>query len=162
MNRLRNIWILLSAIWFLFSSTGILVFHTYCACTGNDQVSVYLAPETCEEGYHIHHTHDQSGEELPTTPHECHECQHHTDDCGCNSPDVQYFRLHDQVLQEKLRMEHVYPLQVALMPMMIIFQNHEADQLPLTRNYDTGPPPLIQSSLEFLIQIHQLKIFHLA
>ncbi len=71
---IRNISITVLGILFLMSTSGVLIFHTHCACIGTDRVTVYITPESCEETYHQHHTHDLFGEEVVATVHDCHEC----------------------------------------------------------------------------------------
>jgi hypothetical protein len=48
-NVFKNIAIILLGIIFLISATGVLVYYSHCSCSGIEQVSVYVSPETCEE-----------------------------------------------------------------------------------------------------------------
>ncbi len=158
MKLFRNILIFVLSIVFLVSATGILIFHTHCACTGNDQVSVYVSPETCEDSFHVHHTHGEGGEEVCVSEHECHECTTHTDNCGCDAPEVRFLKLDDRVVNEKVRIEKILPAQLHLMAesAILLFHNTDGEE---NQDYNyIDPPPLLTSSKDFLILIQQLKI----
>ena len=47
MKRAHQILPVLVAIIFMISTNGILIYKTHCACTGNEQVSLYVMPESC-------------------------------------------------------------------------------------------------------------------
>jgi len=157
MKVLQNIWVFIAAMLFLFSATGIVVIHAHCSCTGTDQVSVYVSPETCEDIFHEHHDHVRSGEEIFVLIAECHECRTHTEDCGCNTPEVRFFKLNEQMIQEKVRMAHVMPVHVALFPLLVVPQS-DADLFQANIPAFADPPLLIRSSLDYLIHIQKLKI----
>jgi hypothetical protein len=144
------------------SATGVLVFHSYCACTGNDQVTVFVTPETCAENFHIHHLHNECGEEVCSSVYECHECDDHTDDCGCDSPAVQFFKLDNQVTSEKVRIEEIRPVQIDMLKVVTLLPFVLSEIMPVKEYYYFDPPPLIQTSTDFLISIHQLKIPEIA
>ena len=162
MNIFKNISVFFLGIIFLISATGVLIFYSNCSCSGNAQVSVYISPETCEDNFHVHHAHNAGGEEVCTTAEDCHECSSHTDTCGCSTPDVKSLKLDNQVVHEKVRIEKIQPIQLKVLEEITVFLfNFEGDQEKSGLNY-IDPPPLIQSSTDFLIQIHQLKIPALA
>ncbi len=143
---------------FLVSATGVLIFNSHCVCSGNEQVSVYISPETCEDNYHVHHTHDEGGEEVCTTADDCHECNTHTDECGCNTPDVKFLKLDNQVISEKVRLGKLQPVQLNI-PVEIIAVLFSFDDFQDISDFNyIDPPPLFQTSTDFLIQIHKLKI----
>lgn len=158
MKRVSQIWSVLLGMFFLVSSTGILIYKTHCACTGNEQVSVYLMPETCEKDFHVHHTHDQSGNERETTESCCHECSAHTHDCGCNSPEVRFFKLINPVNQEEIQFVKAQPLKISVTFLCVITNRPEIQDVIETVDFYTNPPPIFESSKNFLIQVHQLKI----
>jgi len=161
-NAIKNIAVFCLIITFLVSATGILVFHSHCSCSGNDQVSVYVSPDTCEENYHVHHTHSEGGEEVCTSAEECHECTTHTDFCGCDTPEVRYFKLENQVVNEKVRLEKIQPVQLKVMEeFTAILLNPDNYSEKSLLNY-IDPPPLFRTSSDFLIHIHKLKIPTLA
>jgi hypothetical protein len=139
------------------SAAGIVVFHSFCTCTGSDHYSLYVTPEKCTESYHVHHKHGYNGEEESATAEECHECNSHEDDCGCNDPGIKLYQLDDRVLNGNPRS--------VMQPVPVTVLN---DLLPalLSSSGDADPPqvlfcespPGIQRSLDFLILIQQLKI----
>lgn len=142
----------------MVSATGVLIFNSHCVCSGNEQVSVYISPETCEDNYHVHHTHDEGGEEVCTTADDCHECNTHTDECGCNTPDVKFLKLDNQVISEKVRLGKLQPVQLNI-PVEIIAVLFSFDDFQDISDFNyIDPPPLFQTSTDFLIQIHKLKI----
>jgi hypothetical protein len=142
----------------LVSATGVLIFNSHCSCSGNNQVSVYVSPETCEENFHVHHTHDEGGEEVCTTTEDCHECSSHNDACGCSTPDIKYLKLENQVVNEKVRIEKIQPVQLKVLEeITVFFYNFEDDPEKSGLNY-IDPPPQFQTSTDFLIHIHKLKI----
>jgi hypothetical protein len=63
----------------MLSSAGIVVYQTFCACTGDQQVSLYVTPETCESEYHHKHSCeiDPNAEEESSTD-DCSKCSEHT------------------------------------------------------------------------------------
>ncbi len=149
------------AIVFLLSATGVVVFQAHCLCTGNDHVSLYVSPDTCEEEFHAHHVHLQCGEEASSSETECHECSSHTNECGCNNMIISFFKLNDEVVFEKARSKTAHPV-VAILPdlavrtLSVFIDDREEKDI----NYIE--PPAAQSSLDFLVHIHQLKIPHTA
>lgn len=147
---------------FLLSSTGVVVFHTHCNCTGTDQVSLYVSPETCEDNFHRHHTHNAEGNEIPTGKHECHECSNHLHNCGCDSPQVKFFKLKNQLIDEEVKYVLFQPVEIS------VFINETVKIVPdVITSYNEvsfyiDPPPKFCSSLDFLIPIQQLKIPEIA
>lgn len=146
---------IIPALFFLLYSTGIVVFQAHCNCTGTDEVSVYVAPETCADDFHVHHHHDNHGEEVPVSFHDCHSCQAHTEDCGCNAPEVRYFKLDDQIIRENVRLQSVKVVMTAVLASPVLYDRPETG--PLTTSH-ADPPPLIRSGLDLLLHIQQLKI----
>ena len=142
----------------MISATGVLVYYSHCSCSGIEQVSVYVSPETCEENFHIHHTHNEGGEEVFTTEDDCHECSIHTEKCGCENLVVKYLKLDNQVVNEKVRIEKIQPVQLKVLETITVFLfNLEEDPENSGLNY-IDPPPAFQTSRDFLIHIHNLKI----
>jgi hypothetical protein len=147
---------------FLLSSTGVVVFKTHCSCTGDESVSVYVTPETCDENYHVHHTHSLNGVEVETNEILCHECAEHTNDCGCSDPDVKYVKLVNQLIDEEVKFVKINSNSLFL----VVFSNSLLNLNSSDKNVEDAfyidPPPTIKSSTDFLIQINQLKIPHIA
>lgn len=124
---------------------------------------MYVTPETCEDNFHVHHTHEKSGEVVCTSENECHECNNtHNDNCGCNSPDVRYIKLESQLVHEKVRVEKLQPAQLKVLQAIAVslFSFNYEQEKPGFNYID--PPPPFPTSTDFLIQIHQLKIPFLA
>jgi hypothetical protein len=155
---LKQIPVLILGIIYMLSSSGIVVFQSFCACTGNKQVSLYVTPESCETEFHHRHTctNDLNAKEESTSD-DCSQCNEHTGNCGCNSPMVRFFKLDDRVINEKVRIDDVATVDVPL-PVFLPddFQyTKEQNEIP---NSFVDPPPRKPTSLDFLIHIHQLKI----
>lgn len=146
---------------FLLSATGVVVFEAHCLCTGNDHVSLYVSPDTCEENYHTHHKHLPHGEEAPSSENECHDCTFHTSECGCNNVIISFFKLNDEVVFEKVRSKTIYPV-AAILPDMTVNLLAAVYDAPEETIINYIEPPSTKTSLDFLVPIHQLKIPHTA
>jgi hypothetical protein len=144
------------------SATGIVIFYSHCACTGNEHVSVYVSPETCADNFHTHHTHNEAGEEACSSASECHECNAHTNECSCNSPDIRLLKLGNQVVNEKVRIEKLQPLQLKILQHIAAILLIDPGNLTGIEFTYFDPPPKNPTSFDFLIRIHQLKIHCLA
>lgn len=149
---------MVTGIIYFISSTGIVVYKTNCSCFGKEQVSVYVTPETCDSEIHLHHTHDDENNTISCCAHECHECATTEEGCGCQSPEAYFFKLINPVVQEEVLYVKAQSVELkavfASLFTDILFEAEKEINLPV----NTGPPPVITSSLDFLIQIHQLKI----
>lgn len=161
MKWINKISVFLLSILFVFSATGILVYQSHCSCTGDEQVTFYVSPETCEDNYHIHHTHHEGGEEVPSTGSECHECCSHTSKCGCNDLLVTYFKLKNEVVHEKGRTVIKQPVKIVTPELVVTLLSVILNDPPEVKSTYIEPHS-DQTSLDFLIHIHQLKISHLA
>lgn len=146
---------------FLFSYAGILIYQIDCSCTGKQEVSLYVSPETCKDEFHIHHTPDSQGNELETGLHDCHDCTNHIDDCGCASPEVKYVRLINQITEEET--EFLKTEIAALVPATVSLVEDNLKKIETkSNNFYIDPPPRFATSSEFLIQINKLKIPEIA
>ena len=143
---------------FLLSSTGIVIFETNCSCTGNEEVSLFVTPETCETNFHEHHSHDSEGVEMLANAHDCHECTSHTQDCGCSSPDVKYIKLINPLIDEAVGFVKVQPIKIFVAETLMNFILDDVFTFIESEEYYIDPPKKISTSLEFLIQINQLQI----
>ena len=150
------------AMIFLVSSTGIIVFESHCSCSGNESVSFYVTPETCENNFHVHHAYDLAGNEIETEENVCHECSSHIHDCGCSTPDVKYIKLVNQLIDEELKFVHVQNTNIIIVEFDINFLFSTYNFENQSEEFYIDPPPQIKSSTNFLVQIHQLKIPDLA
>ena len=115
-------------------------------------------PETCETDFHIHHTHDQSGNERVTSESCCHECTSRAHDCGCTSPEVSFFKLINPVNQEEIQFVKAQPVKISDAFLCVFINFIEIPDIIETDSFYSDPPPKIESSKNFLIQVHQLKI----
>ncbi len=147
---------------FIVSSTGIFIYKTHCLCTGTEQVGIYLKPETCEENYHVHHTHDASGTETSTNENLCHECSHQNHDCGCASPEVRFFKLSNDLTQDEVSFDRAPGVKITDIILTSIVCFEEQSLIADSRNKYIELPPKIKSAKSFLIQVNQLKIPHAA
>lgn len=84
MKSFRKIVLTVFAVFYLFLTTGITLFKTQCSCTGNSSVSLFAAEKVCD----MPEESDSccGGGESSTASH---------DDCGCNTPTVNYLKLTD-------------------------------------------------------------------
>jgi hypothetical protein len=149
---------------FIVSSTGILIYKTHCLCTGTEQVGIYLKPETCEDDFHIHHTHDSAGNEENSSENCCHECSPKKHDCGCNSPEIRFFKLTNDITQDNntTSFERVSNLTIKDVVLIASLCFEEPALSVNAEKPFTDTPPKIKSSKKLLIQINQLKIPHSA
>ena len=125
---------------------------------GTGQVSVYVEPETCETKIHHHHTHDEANNEVACGAGQCHECSNHTHDCGCDSPEVFFFKLKNLFVDEEVLIVKVQPVEISVNFFDLYFSQIEPVETDEPENCYTDSPPLIYSPIDFLIQIQQLKI----
>lgn len=166
MKTLGNIWVTFFSIIFLLSSTGVIIFKSHCLCSDTHNVSLYVAPETCENNFHDKHEHhndcitgcsNTNHENNDHEDHNCEDCIKHLHDCGCAEPQAKYFKLKNQ-FDEEARYVLSGPVVLAVFENDLTFLNQEIfDSEEQETNY-IDPPPKISSSLDFLIHIQQLKI----
>jgi hypothetical protein len=159
-KSLEKIAIILLGTLFLLSSTGIVIYQSFCACTGYQHVSLYVAPETCESNYHHQHTCNSDENKGSSAKDNCHECQDHTDKCGCNSPKINYLKIDDRYVNAQIRLETYIPFEI-ITPVDTPVFYPDAGKKDSFLNY-SDPPPLSPTALDFLIHIHQLKLHCIA
>jgi len=147
---------------FLISSSGYVMYKSNCLCIGDEQTTVFVRPDTCGEEFHKHHKHDEANNEITCCASECHDCSEHTKDCGCDSPEIFFFKLKDKAVDDEVKFTTVQPVVLAIHS-SDIFEELIVEKAtePKLEIYN-DPPPKISSSLDFLIQIQQLKIPFLA
>ena len=158
MKLIKNIFILFFGLAFLLSSTGIVIFQSYCECTGDEYVSLYVQPETCEQDFHEHHIHDLDGNEVLIAYENCFECIAHTHDCGCDAPEIKYIKLINQINNDEIKYVKVQSHNIFVAELNNVFDFNFLSENKPVKNFYTGLPPLVKTSLEFLINISQLKI----
>ena len=150
---------------FLFSSTGFILYKSYCSCSGDNYTSIIVKPSTCETEFHQHHQHDQENNEIACDEeacHECHVCEDHPNSCGCDSPESIFLKLKDKAVDDEIKFVAVQPveLKVSSSELLEELTINSEDNIP--GFFYADPPPKISSSLDFLIRIQKLKIPSLA
>jgi hypothetical protein len=160
MKLIQQILLLIAGIIYFISSTGIVIYKINCSCFGNEQVSVFVTPETCdtEIHQHQHHQHDNQNNTISCCEHECHECGDSENGCGCQSPETYFFKLLNPVVNEEILFVTAQPFEnlvIYATVLQVLTCEMESD---VNISENTGPPPVKTSSLDFLIPIHQLKI----
>jgi hypothetical protein len=157
MQWMKNIAALLMSVIFLATSSGIVIYQSHCNCTGNEQVSIYVTPDTCEDELenHSHHSHSSLPEEA-TCAHG--ECEIPSDNCGCETFEISYIKLDDQVVQEKSRIKTIEPVYAELpvqLNKLLVSLSCKSDEIP--EKYKSLPPISIKNT-DYLVFIQQLKI----
>lgn len=163
MKRVKNILVILLGMIFLISSSGYVMYKTHCSCTNREQTSLFVKPETCETSFHKHHKHDAGNKEITCNANECHECATHTKSCGCDTPEVFFFKLKDKAIDDEVKFvatASVMKLNVATNDLLYDISETDSGIEVITPYTDS--PHKITSSLDFLITIQQLKIPSLA
>ncbi|WP_319480683.1 hypothetical protein [uncultured Draconibacterium sp.] len=165
MNQLKNISVLFLGVIFLLSTSGFILYKSYCVCSGEDYTSIIIKPETCETDFHQHHKHDLSNNEITCSEGECHECQptsEHSDTCGCEAPESIFMKLMDKAVNDEVKFVAVQPVELKIFSADLLEELIINGESNINSCYYLDPPPKIVSSLDFLIQIQQLKIPSLA
>lgn len=160
MQVIKQITVFIFAGVFLLSSAGVLIYEIDCSCTGEQEVSLYVTPETCEDK--LAHEHYDFHCYLNTGGENCDNCDAHNEDCGCESPEIKYVRLVNQFTEEethylKNEMTPVLPNSLSLLNCLLIYEVEDTCE-----QFYIDPPPLVASSFEYLIEINKLKIPELA
>lgn len=151
MKLVKQISAILLGVLFLMSSSGFMIYKSKCSCTGNEQVSLFVNSEICK-------SETTEVEKSCCAVEETTQCQSHTNDCDCDSPEVTYFKLKNQVINEEVKFTLIQPIEFLVLYSSLQFDyNEDSRSVELDKEYN-DPPPLIESSHDFLIQIQQLKI----
>jgi hypothetical protein len=172
----KNIASILLGVIFLISSSGFLMYKSHCSCTGKEQVSVFVKSEIChdesmdsEESQKevtccavdlINHIHSEESSCCDSVDGE--SCTSHDTDYDCDKTEVVYVKLQDQVVNEDIKFTKTEPVVIAVLSTLLTSNFTELTKADKIEEPITSPPPLINSSYEFLISIHQLKIPALA
>lgn len=158
MRLLQNMTLLLIGAIFLLSSSGYVMYKSSCLCTGEEQTTVFIKPETCETNFHEHHQHRADGREQSCSASTCHDCSGHDDGCGCDDPTVFFFKLLNEVTNEGAKFIKTQPVVLEVAELKVL------ERLVPEVKDDRGelmypdPPPVKDKSLDFLVEIQQLKI----
>ena len=143
---------------FMLSATGVVIFRTDCICTGNESLSLYTKPQTCGETNGIHQTQclieNLQGE---TAADEC--CFPFDSECGCATTEMTFLKLVNHLINDEIKYVKslAAPVFIAKLNDFCI-QFDESNSTKDETDYYSEPPPQINSTLDFLIQINQLKI----
>lgn len=141
---------------FLFSVTGVLVYHSYCHCTGKSSVGLYVVPEGCESllASHRHLFEHHSGD----LNHACNADltapgEPHQKDCGCESPQMKFFKLKSHFTDEKsgISQEQLSPQEFFLMYEPFLPDPYEAI-LPVVFRDDLPRIPEKSGLIHFICQ----------
>lgn len=165
MKWFKNIGTVTLLMIFLFSSTGFIVYKSHCACSGEEYTSIIVKPETCETTFHQHHKHDDVNKTITCSEQECHECHSSEgccDSCGCDSPEYIFLKLKDKAVDDEAKFIVVQSAGLQVLCSDLLEELTTISEDKSGGNYYLDPPPLTQSSLDFLIQIQKLKIPSLA
>lgn len=160
MKTIRNISAFILSALFLASSSGIIIFYAHCVCSGEKQVSVFVMTDPYEVNFDIHHTEDQGCGAVCTIGNDCNQPPlADAGNCGCSTPDVRYLKLESQVVNEKVRTEKwlLARAQLLLADVGILFSFNPEPEKPII-DFTNPPARFVISSVDFLIQIHRLKI----
>ena len=158
MKKLNQILSVFLAMIFIVSSTGIFIYKTHCTCTGDEQVGFYVKPETCDENFHDHHTHDELSCTNTANENCCQEFSNQIHDCGCSSPEVHFFRLINDITQNEVSFERAPCVKITDFFSTVIVYCVEPILKAETHNIRFELPPNIKSSKFLLISFSQLKI----
>lgn len=159
------------------------MYKSNCACTGNEQITVFVKSEICtsekvmdsnEEGDMVCCSTNIPNEvEIPVESSCCSSkgkveaeetttCKMHSTNCDCDKPEVTYLKLQNKVLKEEVKFIKVEPVVLIVLHTLlssdILLEGNSTE----IKNPSIDPPPIKGSSLDFLIQIQQLKIPALA
>ncbi|MFV0591848.1 MAG: hypothetical protein ACK5M7_10730 [Draconibacterium sp.] len=165
MKIFRKILVVLLAVIFLISSSGYVLYSSTCSCSGEKYTSVFVRPDTCETSFHKHHKHGTEGIEQACSAGECHDCnasENLHDKCGCDSPEIFFFKLKDKANNDDVK------FMPAAMPYIQVFTGEIPDELlsdseAVKSEFEIhSPPDKVITSFDFLISIQQIKIPSLA
>jgi hypothetical protein len=167
MKHFRNITGIVIMIPFLFSVSGILMFQSHCECTGNQQTSFYLPPETC----HDWHKSADEAENISCTQFSCCtanagsscEAESSCEDCGCDEPNYQFYKIDTYFPDAK----YIGNAPVPVVQSINLYQpalryEESVNKCNLNPEWDKSPPPLPSARAEYIYFIHQPKVPHIA
>lgn len=161
MKFVKQIAVCLLAVVFLLTSSGILIYQTDCICSGKQEVTFYISPDTCEDEFHVSHAHKFPNNEVEAEQNDCHTCSSHMEECGCSSPEIKYVRLVNQFTKKEAKFLKT-SITVLLSAVAIPVESNLKKNETKSDVFYIDPPPRFASSTEFLIEINKLKIPELA
>ena len=156
---------------FLISSSGFLMYKSHCTCTGNEQVTVFVKSEICESESSKESDAEMSccstkeianlvEEEGPSccSLKESISCESQSNGCDCDNTEVTYLKLKNQVVKEDVKFTRIEPIELAVLFTALSLEFFDIDHFTELKRPYVDPPPIHSKSLDFLIQIQQLKI----
>ncbi len=156
MKRWHEIASIILLIPFLFSTIGVLVYNSECTCTGSEHYSLYVTPNSCDTATNEIDRCCGSNEKEKS----CTSCELEKA-CGCDDYKLQFVKIKSQFANEdisKLKAKTISILVTAL-----LFNEDFTSEPDNSRlGYYYIDPPNKITGFEFLIQINQLKIPHIA
>jgi len=153
-NALKKIGIVSLAVVYLFLSTGVTLYKTFCECVGHESISLFQESETCNELIPDHN--------CSATHEHCDQCStgdtHHSCDCGCGSPTISFLKLTDHFGEDS-------DIQFTLSAQQNLFLSAEIQiinqtpriELPVVYN-DYSPPCHQLSGRDLINYLNQRKI----
>lgn len=141
---------------FLFSTTGFVLYKSVCSCSGEVKISYTSNDASCgcittEQDYH--------SSECPLAAKSHKGCELHDPACHCGSPTAHFYKMENQEGDEiPMLVLSMAQLQVATIVLTDLFVASDNESTNDTSPYYNDPPPLFNSSIEFLNLICQHKI----
>lgn len=144
----RQISALFLAATFFMLSSGFIMYKSFCSCSGNEQVSVFVENEVCATTQYI----VCCGDAITLC---C--ANEQSNECRCYSSEITYVKLLEQVVNKEVEVLLLEPVLLknlfAVTIDVVVEKSTTADCIAYT-----DPPPLIASTQEFIIEIQQLKL----
>lgn len=156
MNYFRQILVLLLAVFYLFLSTGVMLFQTHCECSDSTSISLYAEPEVCVDDVAADASccsHPESSKKNDDSP---------CNSCGCDTLTATYLKLTDHSGADS-GLEYPFAKQLFLVyfseaiPSRIIDTSNSPEVFP-----DYSPPQNYPSGRFLINFISQRKIALLA
>lgn len=161
---------------FLVSSSGFMIYKSHCACTGTDQVTIFIKSEICkseDSSYQEEEEmsccsskdliNDVSLEETSCCASiESNTSESHSVNCDCNNSEVTYLKLKNQIVKEEVKFMRIEPIELVVFFTSFSSEFFDIDYFTNIKKFYVDLPFFKSSALDFLIQIQQLKIPALA
>ncbi len=132
------------------------MYKSFCSCTGNKQVSVFVQNEICNNNGVL--TCCEKETKSCCSAADDKSCTSETSDCDCNKPEIEYVKLTNSILEEEVQFTKVEPTQMLVVYAFAQYRLWVTEELVNLEPPYIYPPPIYSSSQEFLISIQQLKI----
>ena len=156
MKLFQKIALLVLAAIFVLSSSGIVFYQSSCLCTGEEQTSMFIRPDTCNTNIHQY---VKNKKEQLCLANECHNCSNQNNTFGCeDATKFFFFKLENEATIEAKRFAKVGPVIIPVVKLKVF-----ESIVPLfadikEKEFNDDPPPLKTNAIDFLVDIQQLKI----